>query len=50
MTPTTRSRLQGAAPGSLGALDSGKDVAGSNRPDTFATAADRNAAAAPRGD
>ena len=42
--------LQGTAPGSLGALDIGKDVAGSNRPDTFATAADRNAATAPHGD
>jgi len=41
--------VQSAAPGSLGALDTGQETAGGNRADTFATAADRNAAA-PRGD
>ena len=40
---------QGAPAGSFGALDDGDNVAG-NRIDTFATAADRNAAASPRGD
>ena len=40
---------QGVPAGSLGALDGGKDD-GASRTDTFATAADRNAAAAPRGD
>src|ERR1700730_1254464 len=41
--------VQGAAGGSLGALDNGNNGA-DGRPDTFATAVDRNAATAPRGD
>jgi len=36
--------VQGATPGSLGALDSGRDPAGNSRTDTFATAAGRDAA------
>ena len=40
--------VQTPPPGSLGALDGGRS--GGNRPDTFATAADRAAAASPRGD
>jgi penicillin-binding protein 1A len=36
--------VQGAAPGSLGALDSGRGAAGTSRTDTFATAAGRDAA------
>jgi penicillin-binding protein 1A len=36
--------VQGAAPGSLGALDSGRGAAGISRSDTFATAAGRDAA------
>jgi hypothetical protein len=40
---------QGAAPGSLGALDDGTGVADSLT-DTFAAAAGRNAATSPRGD
>jgi penicillin-binding protein 1A len=42
--------VQGGPPGSLGAIESGVGIAGANRAKTFATAADRNSATAPRGD
>ncbi len=49
MTPIISVTAQGAPAGPFGALDGGKDD-GANRTDTFATAADRSAAAASRGD
>ncbi len=42
--------VEGKPPGSLGALDIRNDVDNRNRSSAFATAADRNAATAPRGD
>jgi penicillin-binding protein 1A len=41
--------VESTAPGSLGAIESGNGIAGVARTGTFATAADRNAAAVPRG-
>ena len=49
MTPIISAHAQEVPAGSFGALVGGKDD-GANRTATFATAADRNAPASPRGD